>query len=706
MMINSTKIKMLLKKRVFIILFFLIAFFAFTFKSNAAYFNYSDFDFDTFAEENKNYWTGQCVNEESEAEEKKCIEMVLSRQKIYYTRLYKLLAKYQKKGFDIDDNIIIATTFYELTPDLFTDDAEHYKKVTGEDGRPYNYDPNFDIDNYDVDKEPDYDYFENEIETLDLLIQNMFGYVSKCYGIYGNVDEIQNEDGSYSPNCPNGGAPTTVNDKYVCASTADSAVVGFWEYMSEKFNFKKFFGIKSFREEHCNALGSSYPDGTKYKMENKKQHSPETLKKYWEFLETSEYFDKKAHLKHHFSSVLNKTNKTSMKQLTSAEKEEYQEELITIRKKIVTNIKSILASHGTKVENVNLLNINNSLHWWPIGGADITTDSYGNQYAMGEPTTIIITSPFGIRNDPINNQATSHNGIDISGSAELGTINIIATKAGIITKVVDQCTSGGDSTCGGGYGNYVVISHADGTHTLYAHLHENTIPIKVNESINQGQIIGKMGNSGKSTGMHLHFEIMVGSNDSSSVVDPLTYISTETPRQNNNQSSDLHEMLVCLEGTGPDDGGSNYKVYDDAGNGSGTLTVGAGITLKYNVERFLARGIDTNNYNYVGALIPKNIVDDIKYEILDNLYDSINTNLSSNGINLTNYQIDALVSRQYNTGNITNFADNYRLYGNTQSLYNNYMSKPVTAVGFTGPVLQSRRDREWQLFHTGTYHKC
>lgn len=97
MKINSEKIKMLFKKRVFVILFFLITFFVFSIKIDAAYFNYADFDFDKFAEENKEYWTGQCVNEIDEKAVEKCVELVISRQRKYYTRLYKILAKYQKK---------------------------------------------------------------------------------------------------------------------------------------------------------------------------------------------------------------------------------------------------------------------------------------------------------------------------------------------------------------------------------------------------------------------------------------------------------------------------------------------------------------------------------------------------------------------------------------------------------------------------------
>ncbi|MFA6050471.1 MAG: M23 family metallopeptidase [Candidatus Paceibacterota bacterium] len=60
----------------------------------------------------------------------------------------------------------------------------------------------------------------------------------------------------------------------------------------------------------------------------------------------------------------------------------------------------------------------------------------------------------------------------------------------------------------GGYGNYIVIQHANGLQTLYAHL--SGIDVSVGTSVSQGQLIGRMGNSGNSTGSHLHFEIWGG----------------------------------------------------------------------------------------------------------------------------------------------------------------------------------------------------
>ena len=57
------------------------------------------------------------------------------------------------------------------------------------------------------------------------------------------------------------------------------------------------------------------------------------------------------------------------------------------------------------------------------------------------------------------------------------------------------------------YGNYVIIQHTDGNYTLYGHLYQNSITVVAGDSVRQGQVIGKMGSSGQSTGPHLHFEV-------------------------------------------------------------------------------------------------------------------------------------------------------------------------------------------------------
>ena len=88
-----------------------------------------------------------------------------------------------------------------------------------------------------------------------------------------------------------------------------------------------------------------------------------------------------------------------------------------------------------------------------------------------------------------------NNGVDLA--APTGTPILAAADGRVIVS-----RAGGYN---GGYGSYIVISHPNGTQTLYAHLSQNSV--FVGQNIVQGQTIGAVGNTGKSTGPHLHFEI-------------------------------------------------------------------------------------------------------------------------------------------------------------------------------------------------------
>lgn len=72
----------------------------------------------------------------------------------------------------------------------------------------------------------------------------------------------------------------------------------------------------------------------------------------------------------------------------------------------------------------------------------------------------------------------------------------------------------------GGYGNYVVIDHGNGYQTLYAHMVTGSIVVKAGDRVKQGQKLGLMGSTGRSTGTHLHFEVKKGDTK----LDPLTVL--------------------------------------------------------------------------------------------------------------------------------------------------------------------------------------
>jgi LysM repeat protein len=93
-----------------------------------------------------------------------------------------------------------------------------------------------------------------------------------------------------------------------------------------------------------------------------------------------------------------------------------------------------------------------------------------------------------------------HNGIDIA--APIGT-PIYAAAEGVV--LISKSGS-----WNGGYGNYVVIKHSNGTQTLYGHMSANLV--SAGARVSKGQQIGKMGSTGRSTGSHLHFEVRGGKN--------------------------------------------------------------------------------------------------------------------------------------------------------------------------------------------------
>lgn len=134
--------------------------------------------------------------------------------------------------------------------------------------------------------------------------------------------------------------------------------------------------------------------------------------------------------------------------------------------------------------------------------------SAGGGYVKPLDGNFRISSGFGPRRAPTAGASTFHKGVDLA--APTGT-PVRAVKPGRISISKHQ-TSNGRST---GYGNWIEVKHDDGTSSRYGHL--NSRDVQVGQRVEAGQVIGTVGNTGTSTGAHLHFEVR---NASGQAVDP------------------------------------------------------------------------------------------------------------------------------------------------------------------------------------------
>ena len=117
----------------------------------------------------------------------------------------------------------------------------------------------------------------------------------------------------------------------------------------------------------------------------------------------------------------------------------------------------------------------------------------------------------------LTHQKAKHEGLDLfNENKEIVDVPIRASASGEVVYVRKGCDESSQfnrntssTECGAGWGNHIVIKHTLGVHTRYAHLRADGIYSQVGEKIDSGAIIGLMGNSGRSEGRHLHFEIGV-----------------------------------------------------------------------------------------------------------------------------------------------------------------------------------------------------
>ena len=150
--------------------------------------------------------------------------------------------------------------------------------------------------------------------------------------------------------------------------------------------------------------------------------------------------------------------------------------------------------------NLKLSGQDNNLYYFDIKGGEGHYDKNGKSVKKALMKTPIngarLSSSFGMRKHPIDGYNKMHRGTDFA--APLGT-PIMASGDGVIKKA---------GWCGGG-GNCVKIKHNSTYQTVYAHMSKFARGIKAGVRVKQGQIIGYVGSTGKSTGPHLHYEVII-----------------------------------------------------------------------------------------------------------------------------------------------------------------------------------------------------
>lgn len=116
------------------------------------------------------------------------------------------------------------------------------------------------------------------------------------------------------------------------------------------------------------------------------------------------------------------------------------------------------------------------------------------------------TSPFGYRVDPFNGHVSFHPGIDFAGPEGSG---IYATASGVVTWAGPRP----------GYGNMVEINHGNGLYTHYAHC--SSVTVHLGDIVSTGQLVAHLGSTGRSTGPHLHYEVL----ENGVPVNPATFLA-------------------------------------------------------------------------------------------------------------------------------------------------------------------------------------
>lgn len=172
----------------------------------------------------------------------------------------------------------------------------------------------------------------------------------------------------------------------------------------------------------------------------------------------------------------------------------------------VGNAVGALVGSGLKAIGIGDDNNRNATGATTVSAKAAAKSDQASSWAMPAPGSV--SSGFGVRTHPISGQKKMHNGTDIA--APMGA-PVTAIGDGVVIKVGDSGSTG--------YGKYVRIDHQNGYRSLYAHMSQTLVANGA--KVKKGQLIGKVGSTGSSTGPHLHIEVT----KDGALVDPMGVLS-------------------------------------------------------------------------------------------------------------------------------------------------------------------------------------
>lgn len=186
----------------------------------------------------------------------------------------------------------------------------------------------------------------------------------------------------------------------------------------------------------------------------------------------------------------------------------------------IVDLGSVYAPIGAENDPTNL-----NAHWVPtitsivssLGGLTMNCTVQTGDFAAPIPN-VQVNSNYGVRIHPVTGEISNHEGVDFACSSPEP---IYAAKEGKVVYAEFPSTYPTNT-----YGNIVVIQHANNLFTAYAHL--SRIGVEVGQEVQQLEVIGQCGSTGRSTGDHLHFEIHSGQMFGSRL-NPMLYLASDEP---------------------------------------------------------------------------------------------------------------------------------------------------------------------------------